>query len=543
MIEIPAGLMVSVSGVRGRVGETLTPEIVSSFGAAFGAFVREARGREMGAGESGASETRVGERAAGESGAGESGASETGVGERAAGDRGAGESGAGDRGAGERGGGETRAAERGAGEAGRSEVAVEDRPRVVLARDARTSGPMFARAATAALQSVGCDVIDLGLVPTPTALFAVKHHGARGAVVVTASHNPVEWNALKLASATGMFLDAEEGARMRAFLDGREVPRAAWDAIGDVVADPDAVDRHIAAVLAVPYLDLEGLRRRHFKVALDCVRGAGAVLLPRLLERLGCEVVGIHLEPDGHFPRPPEPVAQNLGELEALVRRSHADLGLATDPDADRLALVSNRGRAIGEDLTLGMAAALVLRHDKGPVVTNLSTSRILEDVTAAAGVHLQRAPVGEINVVRRMQQIGAVVGGEGNGGVILPTANYTRDSAVATALVLQLLLETGQTLDEYVAKQRSYTIVKDKLPRGAAALEPTYDALEARLRAPEADRQDGLRLAWPDEGKWLHLRPSGTEPILRIIAEAPGAEQAQDLVELVKQALQHPRP
>ncbi len=458
--ELPKDLMVSVSGVRGRVGGALTPEVVSRFAAAFGAFARERRGR---------------------------------------------------------------------------------RSRVVVGRDTRTSGPMFVRAVTAALQSVGCDVIDIGVAPTPTTLFAVRHHEAAGAVVVTASHNPVEWNALKLASSSGMFLDAEESEQMRAYLAEREVPRAGWDELGDVAADDGAVRRHLDAVLAVPYLDLEAIRRRGFKVALDCVHGAGSVLLPELLEALGCEVVGIGLEADGRFPREPEPVAENLADLERLVRESGADLGLATDPDADRLSLVNERGEAVGEDLTLALAASLVLRHRRGPVVTNLSTSRVLEDVAAQAGVPLLRAAVGEINVVRRMEAEGAVVGGEGNGGVILPDVHLTRDSAVATALILQLLQESGSGLDALISMQRRYSIVKEKVPLDPASLEVTYRILESRLAAPQVDHQDGLRLAWPEELKWVHLRPSGTEPILRIIAEAQSAEGARELVELTRHALSEP--
>jgi phosphomannomutase len=455
--EIPRDLMVSVSGVRGRVGEALTPEIVNRFAAAFGAYLREVAG---------------------------------------------------------------------------------GRPRAVIARDSRTSGPMFVRAATAGLQAVGCDVLDAGLVPTPTALFAVRHHKAHGGIVVTASHNPVEWNALKLASGSGMFLDADEAARMRTYIEDGAIRWAAWDELGTVATDGEAVERHLRAVLAIPFLDVAGLQRRRFRVALDCVHGAGSTLLPPLLEALGCEVIGIGLTPDGRFPREPEPIAANLGDLEKLVRESKADIGIATDPDADRLSLVSNKGFAIGEDFTLALAAKLVLKHRTGPVVTNLSTSRVLEDVAAEAGQQLHRAAVGEINVARKMQQVGAVIGGEGNGGVILPDIHLTRDSAVATALVLQLLLESSGTVQDLVDGQRSYSIVKDKLPRDAGSLEAAYATLTERLKAPAADRQDGLRLDWPKERRWLHLRPSGTEPILRIIAEAETETGARELVEQARQAL-----
>lgn len=456
--EIPADLMVSVSGVRGRVGEGLTPEVVGRFAAAFGAWLR----------------------------------------------------------------------------------ADSDRPAVVVARDSRTSGPMFERAVIAALQSVGCDVIRAGLVPTPTALLAVRHHGAAGAIIVTASHNPVEWNALKFASGVGMFLDAEEAPAMRRYVNELAIPRAAWDRLGTVRQDTEAAQRHIEAVLALPYLDLEGLRARRLRVVLETIRGAGTTVLPALLEALGCEVIGMNLEPDGRFPRPPEPVAENLGELEHRVREVGADLGMATDPDGDRLALVSGAGRAIGEDYTLALAASLVLRHRPGPVVTNLSTSRIVDDMAqaAAAGVTVERAPVGEINVARAMQRAGAVIGGEGNGGVILPEVHHTRDAAIAAALVLQLLLEEDRPLDSIVGSLPGYVIVKDRLPRDAGALDAAFGRLTERFADAVADRQDGLRLDWPEERRWLHLRPSGTEPILRIIAEAPSEREARELVEQARRAL-----
>jgi phosphomannomutase len=454
--EIPDDLMVSVSGVRGRVGEGLTPEVVARFAAAFGAWLHERT----------------------------------------------------------------------------------ERPRVVLARDSRVSGPMFRLAVLSGLESVGCDVIEAGLVPTPTALFTIRHHGADGGIVVTASHNPVEWNALKFASAAGMFLDGEEAAAMRAYLDTRPIGRATWDRLGEATADDEAAERHLDAVLGIRYLDLEALRRRRFRVVLDCVRGAGGVILPRLLEALGCDVIGIDLEPDGRFPRTPEPVAANLAGLEAKVRESGADLGMATDPDADRLSLVSEAGQAIGEDLTLALAADLVLRHNPGPVVTNLSTSRVLQDVVEARGGVLERAPVGEINVARAMQEVRAVIGGEGNGGVILPDVHLTRDSAVAAALVLQSLLEGGGPVSGFAARYGPYMIVKEKLPRESASVGSALESLENRLGAPESDRRDGLRLDWPAEGRWLHLRPSGTEPIFRIIAEARSEVEARALVEEARAAL-----
>ena len=440
------GLMVSVSGIRGRVGEALTPEVVARYAAAFGAWARAA------------------------------GASRT----------------------------------------------------VVLGRDSRVSGPMFHRVAVGALQSVGCTVMDIGLTTTPSCQLAVEHHHAAGGLMLSASHNPIEWNALKFIGPSGRFLEAAEGAAMRALIDSG-IPYVTWDTLGVVERDDRAVFRHIECVLSLPFVDVEALGRRRFKVALDCCRGAGAVIMPALLDRLGCVVSTINAEPDGRFPRSPEPVAENLGELERFVQETGADVGFAVDPDVDRLAIVSNRGRAIGEDYTLALATRLVLRYRQGPVVTNLSTSRVVEDAAVAGGATLVRAPVGEVNVAVKMRDTGAVVGGEGNGGVILPEVHLGRDAPVGAALVLQLMLEEARPLASIVDDLPHYSIVKDKLARPEASLETVYGALCAAFPDAEADMQDGLRLSWKD--RWVHVRPSGTEPIVRVIAEAPTESEARDLV------------
>ena len=448
-------LMVGVSGVRGRVGDGLTPEVISHFAAAFGAYVlRNGPGKT-----------------------------------------------------------------------------------VVLGRDSRVSGAMFARAATAALQSVGCDVVDVGIAATPSVQLMVEELEAAGGLAVTASHNPIEWNALKFIGPSGMFLDADQGARMRELLQS-EIPRVGWSELGGWREDGSAADRHLAKILRLPFLDLERIRARRFRVALDCVRGAGGMIFPRLLEALGCEVHGINLETDGRFPREPEPVAANLGELEELVRKTGADVGLATDPDVDRLSLVDETGSAIGEDYTLALATRLLLRYRPGTVVTNLSTSSLLDDVTEAAGARLIRTPVGEIHVARRMEAEGATVGGEGNGGVILPDVHLTRDAPVAAALILQILADEGRPLSEIAAEIGRYEIVKEKVPRPEGSLDEVYRILAEKMDAPEADRQDGLRLSWPRERRWAHLRPSGTEPIVRIIAEARTRDEAQALVEALRAAL-----
>jgi phosphomannomutase len=447
------GLMVSVSGIRGRVGEALTPEVVARYAAAFGAW---------------------------------------------------------------------------AASAGRSRT-------VVLGRDSRVSGPMLHRVAVGALQSVGCTVMDLGLTTTPTCQLAVEHHHAAGGLMLSASHNPIEWNALKFIGPSGLFLEAAEGAAMRRLVE-TGIPYAAWDGLGVVEADDRAVLRHIESVLSLPYVDVESLRRRRFKVALDCCRGAGAVIMPALLDRLGCVVSVINAEPDGRFPRSPEPVAENLGELERFVQETGADVGFAVDPDVDRLAIVSNAGKAIGEDYTLALATRLVLRYRRGPVVTNLSTSRVVEDAAVAGGSTLQRAPVGEVNVAVAMRKAKAVVGGEGNGGVILPEVHLGRDAPVGAALVLQLMLEEARPLAAIVGELPRYVIVKDKLDRPEASLDAVYGALRAAFPDAEADTQDGLRLSWKD--RWVHVRPSGTEPIVRVIAEAPTEAAARALVQQARAPL-----
>jgi phosphomannomutase len=448
-VLLPADLMVSVSGVRGRVGAPLTPEMMSGISAAFGGFLRSE-------GVSGP---------------------------------------------------------------------------VFVGRDSRTSGPMFQRAVEAGLVSVGCDVVSLGVVPTPTVLLAVEEGGGAGGLCVTASHNPAEWNALKVVSGEGIFLDAAVSARFRRYLAEEDPPRAAWNALGSVREDGAAWARHMERILALPHLDVAGLRARAFHVAVDCVHGAGGPVVAQLLGEMGCTFAGIGMEPDGLFPRDPEPTAANLADLGRLVRESGATLGMAIDPDADRLSLVDETGAPLGEDYTVALASAAVLRRTPGPVVTNLSTSLVLDDVAHAFGCRVIRAPVGEVNVARRMQAERAVVGGEGNGGVILPALHHTRDAPLAVALILQHLLDEGGSLSQAARRWPTYEIVKEKRSFPREALAAAYQALADDLGGAEQDRTDGLRLAWPDRGCWLHVRPSGTEPVVRLIAEARDAAAARALV------------
>jgi phosphomannomutase len=408
---------------------------------------------------------------------------------------------------------------------------------VVVGRDSRESGPVFTRAAIEGLVAVGCDVIDVGLAPTPTIQLAIEHHRAGGGIAVTASHNPIEWNALKFIGPDGIFLDSADGALVqRLAVDGGGGRGKA----GTVTADEGAIERHLDGVLKLPAVDVERIQKRRFRVALDAVRGAGGPIMRTLLERLDCSVTGINLETTGRFPRAPEPVPENLGELAALVQRSRADIGIAVDPDVDRLALVDENGVPIGEDYTLAFAVRAVLggpsdRRTAGPpvrqsaVVCNLSTSLVVEDAAGECGAEVTRTPVGEVHVARAILRLGAAIGGEGNGGVMYPMLHVGRDAPVAAALVLELVAREQRRVSELVAAAPRYTIVKAKVPRGPA-LEPLYSALQRRFADAQVDTQDGLRLAWRD--RWLHVRPSNTEPIIRMIAEAPTGGAAQALVD-----------
>jgi phosphomannomutase len=414
--------------------------------------------------------------------------------------------------------------------------------RVLLGRDSRTSGAALADAVAAGLTGAGWDVGDLGIVPTPTALLAVQEdERAWGGVVVTASHNPAQWNGLKLASGAGEFIEPAGGREVQARFEDSATRNEPSDAeSGQAAGRPvrgrrqdvaGALDRHLEGILALPLLIPGIIGERRLRVALDCVRGAGGLILPALLERLGSEVVGINLEPDGRFPRDPEPTTANLDELARLVRETDADLGMAVDPDVDRLALVDERGVPVGEDWTLALAVELVLAKRSGPVVTNLSSSQCIEDAAVRGGEALFRAPVGEANVAQLMAEVGAAIGGEGNGGVILPDLHATRDAPLAAALILQLLSERNESLGELIGALPSYAVVKHKAPRPKAPLDVVYGRLESEARRDsEVDRQDGLRLSWPARREWLHVRPSGTEPIVRVIAEAPEIGAAESL-------------
>lgn len=449
-------LMVSISGIRGVVGESLTPEVVVRYSAAFGEYCR-----------------RKGEH----------------------------------------------------------------RPTVVLGRDGRSTGGAVADIATATLVAAGVDVLSLGVVPTPTVALAVERLGAAGGVIVTASHNPMQWNGLKFLASTGMFLDAGENDAFWRIAEGSGAGYASWERQGRVIRDDSWVGKHLEALLTLPLLAPDAVRRRKFRVVADCINAAGGGIVPGLLRRLGCDVVEMNCDMSGIFARTPEPVPENLAAVAEAVRREKADLGVVVDPDVDRLVLITEKGEPYGEEYTVTSAVRFVLERERvlhpgrpQTVVVNLSTTRAVEDVARALGAVTLRTPVGEINVAKRMKETGAVIGGEGSGGVILPALHLGRDAIAGIGLILQLLAESGTTLSGLKSTMPQYAIAKGKIDLGAAS----PDAVMERVRAAAGARgtvnsDDGLRFDFADH--WVHLRKSNTEPIIRVIAEAPDASRAGAVV------------
>ena len=401
---------------------------------------------------------------------------------------------------------------------------------IVVGRDSRLSGPMLRHAAAAGLLSTGHDVIDLGIATTPTTEIMVTTHGAAGGIILTASHNPEPWNALKLLSQRGLFLSAAEGEAVLAVeREGRRQHRR-WDELGTLVEDAAAAEVHIRCILELPWLDRELLAARRLHAVVDCVNGAGGVVAPELLRRLGLRVTEMNCEPTGRFGHRPEPTPANLWDLSARVRELGADVGFATDPDADRLGVVAETGEALSEEYTLALAADFLLGRQSGPVVVNLSTTSAIDDVCRRRGVPLFRTAVGEANVVAKMLEVGAVVGGEGNGGVILPALHPGRDALVGMALILQSIAESGRPISGLYADLPHYQMIK----RSMELARPVSDAELVEVARSEfdgsIDTTDGVKVALA-EG-WIHLRRSNTEPIVRAIAESSDDGVAAALVE-----------
>jgi phosphomannomutase len=457
-------LMVSISGVRGVIGESLTPEVVVSYASAFGRYCKER---------------------------------------------------------------------------------FTDTPEVIIGRDGRITGKILTHLISSTLLSTGVNVRALGICPTPTVALAVERNGAAGGIAITASHNPMEWNGLKFFAPTGMFLDSEENKDLWAIVQSGRGMYASWDSLGQYTADDTWTRRHVESVWALPYIDRDRVRQRRYKVVVDCVNASGGAIVPELLHDMGCDVIQMNCDLSGVFAHTPEPLPENLSDLAERVTATHADLGIAVDPDADRLVFITEKGEPFGEEYTLASVVKFILEreHKNGTqplrVATNLSTTRAIDDIAAFYGAEVVRTPVGEIHVAKRMKEIGAVIGGEGNGGVILPTLHLGRDAMVGVALFLQQLAEFGGLVSEFKATLPQYAIAKGKIALGDTPPDETL----ARIRESvgltgtvKVNDEDGLKLDFPDH--WVHLRKSNTEPIIRVIAEAATMNQAVRMVEAWKEKI-----
>jgi len=414
---------------------------------------------------------------------------------------------------------------------------------VAVGRDCRASGEMMHAAATAGLVSVGCEVMDLGICPTPTVVHVTRRGTLAGAMMLTASHNPEQWNGMKFVSREGQFLSPDEVAAFRKLLKGKGAKFADWDALRPVKINQNAVYAHVNSILSNDLF--RGIRpaliERKMKVGVDAVNGAASVAACQLVEALGAEPVRLYcnIEPmkqGATFPRKPEPEAQNLGDLCNLVRDRKLDLGIALDPDGDRFSCVDETGAPLGEEATICLACKYVLPRRKGPVVVNLSTTRAVDDVCGTLGAAVERAPVGEANVADRMEKVQAVLGGEGNGGVILPELNFTRDGLVAAATVIGLLSQGREPLSAIGATLPRYQMVKTTMALSREQFSAREEGLLKAFEGAAVDRQDGFKFSLDDS--WAHVRPSNTEPMVRIITEAKTEAQVKELVERVRKAL-----
>lgn len=406
--------------------------------------------------------------------------------------------------------------------------------RVVFGRDSRPSGPWVRDAATAALTASGIEVIDLEIVTTPGVAMMVKHTQSDGGIVCTASHNPIQWNGLKFLNSNGIAPPKSAAEQIKKFYDSAETSYVRVEQLVSPSRNSETHAFHIRQVLA--HIDLLGISSRRYKVVLDSVNGAGCVATSTMLNKLGAQLVHLNGTPDGKFPHEPEPTEQNLKGLADEVKRQKAAVGFAQDPDADRLAVIDENGKYIGEEYSLALCARWLLSKRPGIAVTNLSTSRMLDDIAAMHGSRVIRTPVGEANVVDTMLREKAVVGGEGNGGVIDPRIVSGRDSMVGMAYVLQLMASTGKTVSQLVADIPRYEIVKTKFECRREDADRATEALKKAYTSEKIDTQDGIRIDWEKDRIWVHARPSNTEPIMRIIAEAPQRAAAEEKITAVQQ-------
>jgi phosphomannomutase len=398
---------------------------------------------------------------------------------------------------------------------------------VVIGRDARITGEMVNQLTAGTLLSKGIDVIDIGICPTPTVQFTVKKLKAQGGIAISASHNPNEWNALKLLNGTGQFLSPEEYVQMQKFLENDKSNYKSWDNVGKWTEYSKGVQNHVDAIFDLGIIYVDEIRKRRFKVLVDCVNGAGAFVLPEFLKEFGCEVIEMNCEKTGIFPRLPEPLPENLTETMKRVKESKADLGIVVDPDVDRLVLITDKGEPFSEENTIVQVIQFVLSRKKGNVVVNLSTTRAVDDIAHQFGCEVFRSAVGEANVVKKMKEVNSVIGGEGSGGVIFPELHYGRDALVGIALTLQHLSDYGKSISSLKSELPQYSIVKRKIDVTNNPDEVIKKLID-KFSNQKMNIEDGLRVDFEDH--WVHFRKSNTEPIIRIIVEAKSEAIANKL-------------
>lgn len=415
----------------------------------------------------------------------------------------------------------------------------KSRPKVVVGRDARISGEMVKSLVVASLQGLGIDVIHLGLATTPTTELAVIHHKADGGIILTASHNPKQWNALKLLNEKGEFLNACDGETVLRIAENEAFVYADVDVLGHVTEDPDFLQLHIEDVLLLDLVDVEAIAKANFKVAIDCVNSVGGIALPELLKALGVtNILELYCEPNGEFPHNPEPLPEHLTEISELIRKEKADVGFVVDPDVDRLAIINEDGTMFGEEYTLVAVADYILSHTPGNTVSNLSSTRALRDVTQKHGGSYKASAVGEVNVVEMMKSTGAVIGGEGNGGVIYPASHYGRDALVGIALFLSHLAKKGVKCSQLRQEYPWYFMSKNKIELTAGIdVDAILEKVKVLYSKEKVTDIDGVKIDFSNS--WVHLRKSNTEPIIRIYSEAESSEAAdslaRDIINVIK--------
>ncbi|MFN7117197.1 MAG: phosphoglucosamine mutase [Saprospiraceae bacterium] len=412
-------------------------------------------------------------------------------------------------------------------------------PKVVIGRDGRVSGALVSSLVSNTLLALGIDVVDLGYSTTPTVEMAVPWEKAGAGIILTASHNPMEWNALKLLNHQGEFISQQDGEAFLQLLEKKEIRYASVSQLGNYSTADGYIGRHVAAILQMDLVDVGAIRQRKFKVVVDCINSTGAMAMPHLLRELGCEVVILNGEINGQFAHNPEPLPAHMQDLMKTVISEKADLGIAVDPDVDRLAFVAENGELFGEEYTLVAVADYILHHKKGATVSNLSSTRALRDVTRKHGCQYYAAAVGEVNVVHKMKEVNAVIGGEGNGGVIVPDLHYGRDALAGTALFLSHLVQTGKTMSALRADYPNYAMVKDKISLTPDVnMEQLLSNLHEKYKNEDCNIIDGLKIDF-SQG-WVHLRKSNTEPIIRVYAESNSEQDALALVEQLKTDAMH---